>query len=302
MSQDFDEKVNNFFKYFEIPELQNMHLLQSNKSTTEDADDADDVEQEENKEELSQAIAMSLEEDDNTKYDDDEEDIDLNTNSNIITHYNGNDNDDDSSHWTCPYCTYRNNSSVKVCEMCAMGDIDTINQQTLFEDNKTIITIDLSKQLNLETTIYLLFNYLDDTERSECLRIVSKTCNKLCDNISSWEKYGNLNYTKISQKLSKYDTRLFSINLFENAGFKKQDTVEKGERLIWNMDIENMMSLKKVVDILKLDEAYMRIYARALLSGNDHDETIKAINQIIQLRSGNIVCVCGKCHLKNNAV
>jgi len=279
MSKDYDEKINNFFKHFEIPELQNAHLLQSND---------DDTKEKEIDEELSQAIAMSIEED--TKYENEDEGDD----QSIIANTNDNDNDNDSSsHWICPLCTYQNNNSAKICEMCAVGDIDTINQT---RDNKNVLKVDLSKPLNIETTLYLLLSLQDDTARKEGLRVVTKTCSKLCDNITSWEKYGNLNYTKISQKLSKCT---FAMNLFEIAGFKKQDTVEKGERLIWNMSIENIKSLSKVVEILKLDESYMLIYTMAMINGGNHDDTMKAINQHMEARqNGNFVCVCGKCHLK----
>eukprot|EP00486_Rosalina_sp_Unknown_P000257 CAMPEP_0201568592 /NCGR_PEP_ID=MMETSP0190_2-20130828/9751_1 /ASSEMBLY_ACC=CAM_ASM_000263 /TAXON_ID=37353 /ORGANISM="Rosalina sp." /LENGTH=91 /DNA_ID=CAMNT_0047989879 /DNA_START=72 /DNA_END=344 /DNA_ORIENTATION=- len=91
MSRDYDEKVDNFFKFFEIPELQNAHLLQSNESST------DDNKTEENDEELSQAIAMSIEED--TKYDPDDD------HTNAVTIYNNNindsddANDNDTSYW-----------------------------------------------------------------------------------------------------------------------------------------------------------------------------------------------------------
>jgi len=285
MSRDYDEKVDNFFKFFEIPELQNAHLLQSNESST------DDNKTEENDEELSQAIAMSIEED--TKYDPDDD------HTNAVTIYNNNindsddANDNDTSYWTCPLCTYQNNNSAKICEMCAVGDIDTINQT---RDDKMTLKVDMSKPMNIETTLALLL-YLDDTARTEGLRVISKTCNKLYNNISSWEKYGNLNYTKISQKLSKC---IIALNLFEIAGFKKQTMIEKGERLIWDMNIENVKSLTKVVEILNLDESYMLVYAMALNNGGTHDQAMKAINQHIQAKqNGSFICVCGKCHLNN---
>ena len=254
MSKDYEEKLNNFFKYFEIPELQNAHLLQSNQSST---DEHEEESKEESKEEidgeLSQAIAMSMEDEDEnnnimndeeeTKYgvDDDDDDDDTNTLNTNTT--NDSDNDDSSSYWSCPLCTYQNKNSSKICEMCAVGDIDTINQT---RNNKMTLKVDMSKPMSIETTLALLLYLQDDTARKEGLRVVSKTCNKLFNNITKLDKYGNLNYTKISQKLSKC---VIALNLFFIAGFKKQFDIEKGERLIWNMSIQNIKSLTEVIEI-----------------------------------------------------
>ena len=83
------------------------------------------------------------------------------------------------------------------------------------------------------------------SDRNKGTKLLLKIFGNLLNNLSELEKYGNLNFIKISKKLEKCNP---AIHLLFIARFEKSND---GKRLIWKNNEESINDLKNVYNALK---------------------------------------------------
>eukprot|EP01083_Nonionella_stella_P007112 20529_1 len=85
---------------------------------------------------------------------------------------------------------------------------------------------------------------IEESDRNKGTNLLLKILDKLAANLSQSGKYGNLNFTKISAKLSRCKPALI---LLFHAGFKQSND---GKRLIWTHSDDAIQSLHSVCNAL----------------------------------------------------
>eukprot|EP01083_Nonionella_stella_P280826 955478_1 len=86
---------------------------------------------------------------------------------------------------------------------------------------------------------------IQESDREKGTKLLSKILGDLSNNLSESAKYGNLNLTKISNKLSRCKPAFV---LLFSAGFKQSND---GKRLIWTYDDDAVESLYDVYNALQ---------------------------------------------------
>ena len=123
-----------------------------------------------------------------------------------------------------------------------------------------------------------MLNYFNrSSEQEKGVKLVLSVFEKIINNPMEISKYGNLNYNKISKKLSNCKPGLKLLLL---AGFNIKDLNDDDDkpRLIFENTKENIIKMTNVYKILRMNEESLNTYICLIKEGYPNEQAMKVIN------------------------